>query len=50
MAVGFVALIVNAQEVTGEWSGQLNVTPQMKLKLVFHIEDKAIFDFILSCL
>ncbi len=31
-----------AQRITGEWSGQLEATPQMKLKLVFHINENAV--------
>lgn len=32
----FVALILNAQEITGEWNGVLSVQG-MKLRLVFHV-------------
>lgn len=42
IAVGCTALDISAQNLIGEWSGQLQVTPQMKLKLVFHIEDKSV--------
>lgn len=30
---------VNAQTITGTWSGELKVSPQASLKLVFHIND-----------
>lgn len=43
IAVGCQALSISARNLIGEWSGTLNVTPQMKLKLVFHIEDKAVY-------
>ena len=42
IAVGCTALDISARNLIGEWNGQLKVTPQMKLKLVFHIEDKTV--------
>ena len=41
IAVGSTSLSANAQDLIGEWSGMLKVTQQMRLKLVFHIEDKS---------
>lgn len=43
IAVGCTALSISARNLIGEWSGALNVTPQMKLKLVLHIEDKTVY-------
>ena len=34
---------INAQGLVGEWSGQLEVTPQMNLRLVLHIEENAVY-------
>lgn len=32
-----MAIVANAQSITGTWNGELKVSPQMALKLVFHI-------------
>lgn len=34
-----MSFAVNAQTITGTWSGELKVSPQAALKLVFHIND-----------
>ncbi|MDE7350070.1 MAG: alpha/beta hydrolase [Muribaculaceae bacterium] len=41
-AVNCTALDISARNLTGDWSGQLKVTPQMSMKLVFHIDDNAV--------
>ncbi|MDE5849733.1 MAG: alpha/beta hydrolase [Muribaculaceae bacterium] len=41
-AVNCTAFDISARNLTGDWSGQLKVTPQMSMKLVFHIDDNAV--------
>lgn len=37
VVIACLCTVLNAQNLIGEWSGQLNVSPQMSLKLVFRI-------------
>lgn len=42
LALFLSAFGLSAQEITGTWSGNLNVTPQTSLKLVFHISSESV--------
>ena len=42
LTISFSSLSIKSQSLIGEWSGTLKVTPQVKLKLVFHIDADAV--------